>query len=403
MALAALISAAREAEEGGLIATIPLAGRALVERQARLAARAGARHIVILVERLPAALTAAIDRLRRDGIGVEVARGVGDAADHIHPDERLLLFADGAIADDALLARLARSTVPALLVAGDDPDTRHWERIDATQRWAGLALLDGATLRNTAARLGDWDLQATLLRQAASAGARRIGIADGADTGPAPLAALISEQDDAVRFGARLAAAADADPAAGWPARFLFPPLARGVVPLLAPRRIEPLWLRLAAALLTLLMLPAITTGWWRAALALAILAAPLDAIGARLAAVRLLPDRIGAHAARIRLGALGVAAPLLGWRLLAAGGGWGCLLLGAAIVAVMAGLAPLRAIAARGGVVPKPWLADADALCWLLVPFAAAVQWRLGLGALALYALVSLYGAERAILRAKA
>ena len=82
-----------------LRATLPLAGATLVEHQARLAASVGAGPIIILVERLPAALTAAVDRLRRDGLRVEIARGLADAVDRIHPDEALLLFADGCVAD----------------------------------------------------------------------------------------------------------------------------------------------------------------------------------------------------------------------------------------------------------------------------------------------------------------
>src|ERR1700756_2827225 len=43
VALAALIAAVREAEDGsGLVGTLPVAGRTLIERQARLAARVGA-------------------------------------------------------------------------------------------------------------------------------------------------------------------------------------------------------------------------------------------------------------------------------------------------------------------------------------------------------------------------
>jgi hypothetical protein len=58
MALAALISATREAREPGvaLRATFWLAGRTLIERQARLAVTAGASQIIILVESFPAEL-----------------------------------------------------------------------------------------------------------------------------------------------------------------------------------------------------------------------------------------------------------------------------------------------------------------------------------------------------------
>ncbi|MGN6123526.1 MAG: hypothetical protein ACTHOJ_11295, partial [Sphingomonas oligoaromativorans] len=69
MALAALIAAVREAEDGsGLVGTLSVAGRTLVERQARRAAPAGACQVVLLIERLPAGRTGASDRGRRDNI-----------------------------------------------------------------------------------------------------------------------------------------------------------------------------------------------------------------------------------------------------------------------------------------------------------------------------------------------
>ena len=124
MALAALIAAVREAEDGsGLVGTLPVAGRTLIERQARLAARAGASHVVLLVERLPAGLTGAIDRLRRDGITIDVARSAGDAADRFHPDERVLVFADGALAGNGAIDRLVTGPAPALLTIGESGPT----------------------------------------------------------------------------------------------------------------------------------------------------------------------------------------------------------------------------------------------------------------------------------------
>ena len=398
MALAALISATRESEDGsGLAATLPVAGRALIERQARLAARAGARHIVLLVERLPAALTAAVDRLRRGGIRVEVARSVADAADHIHPEERVLLFADGAMAEEQLVNRLAAAEAPALLVADDGGTTRHWERLDAAQRWAGLALIDGATLRLTAGRLGEWDLPATLVRQAVSAGARRIGLADGADTGPVPLAMLVLARADAEAVDARMLAPPKQVPGGiGWPARYLYPPLARLLVPWLAVRSIEPSALRIVGLLLTVAALAAVVSDWWRTALGLVIVAGPLEGVALALATVRLQGasalDRWGLG----RQALLALAVLLLGWRLTAAGAGWGAMLLAAMLAATMAALAFARRIAVGLRAIVAPWLIDADAVALVLLPFAVLHLWTAGLGATLLYAFASLLVLER-------
>ncbi len=86
MALAALIAAYHESgEPGHLRATLPLAGRTVIERQARLAAAAGADPVIIFVERMPAALTAAIERLRRDRVPVKIVRNAEEAAEAVDP------------------------------------------------------------------------------------------------------------------------------------------------------------------------------------------------------------------------------------------------------------------------------------------------------------------------------
>src|SRR5206468_11427131 len=103
MTLAALIAAYHESDEpgGGLRATLPLAGRTLVERQVRVAAAAGASPVVVAVERVPPELTAAIDRLRAEGVKLIVARSAAEAAEAVHPQDRLLLLGDGLIAAES--------------------------------------------------------------------------------------------------------------------------------------------------------------------------------------------------------------------------------------------------------------------------------------------------------------
>ncbi len=143
MALAALIAAYHESGElGHLRATLPLAGRTVIERQARLAAGAGADPVIIFVERLPAALTAAIERLRRDRVPVLVVRTAEEAADAVDPFDRLLLVADGAVVPTSQHDRLAGVDGIAVLTVPDAGFGELYERSDAASRWAGLAAID---------------------------------------------------------------------------------------------------------------------------------------------------------------------------------------------------------------------------------------------------------------------
>src|SRR3546814_8517750 len=74
---------------------LPLAGWTVVERQARLAARAGAEHLVICADRASPELNSALARLRGEGINPEIARHVAEAGDLIQPDCVVVEFAEG--------------------------------------------------------------------------------------------------------------------------------------------------------------------------------------------------------------------------------------------------------------------------------------------------------------------
>lgn len=398
MALAALIAAVREAEDGsGLVGILPVAGRTLIERQARLAAHAGAEHVVLLIERLPAGLTGAIDRLRRDGITIDVARSAGDAADRFHPDERVLVFADGAVAGSGAIARLLGGPAPALLTLGEAGPAGPFERIDAGARWAGLVLVSGDMLRKTVAMLGDWDLHSTLLRRAVGASARRVDIADGAGLGEAFPAMLVRS-----RAGARSATEAsfvvDRD-GEGWPARFLYGPLARIAAGAVLDRPLESRWLRWGAVGAAVLAVPALGKGWLAIALALLVGGALLDSTGRLLAALRLSP---ASAEDRIAMGRAGVmAAGLLAFAWHRTEGTATPLVLGIGTMLAMAAMARERlALRLLGqGAQPPGWAADADALALLFIPFALAQQTLPGLGALACYAALSFAAIQHRLL----
>src|SRR5678815_1552026 len=161
----ALVGAYQEDDSGGLRALIPLAGRTLLEYQVRCAAAAAAAPIVVVVERVPQALQDAFERLRLDGIGVFPVSDVHEAVSRFEAGAMILLIGDAIAPPADLIARLAEEPEPAVATVPDDETHEAFERIDAETRWAGVALVDARTLGSTAAMLGDWDLQSTLLRR----------------------------------------------------------------------------------------------------------------------------------------------------------------------------------------------------------------------------------------------
>jgi hypothetical protein len=252
--LASLIIASEDADQVAVAACTPVAGMTLLEYQVRQARAAGAGHIVVLAARMPQAMMAALDRLARDKIAPDVARSARDAADRVHPDENLLVMADGVFAAPALIQSIATAREPRLLtrdpVGGDA-----FERIDGSAHWAGLALLDGAMLRETASLLGDWALGPTLLRIAV----QRTVARDHLDADGAASVLHLSSPAQANAANQILASAHGAG--GGWADR-LYGPLGRMLLPrfmgqagLIEPLGLVPLFM-LACALV------AGVTGW---------------------------------------------------------------------------------------------------------------------------------------------
>lgn len=391
MPLAALIAAQDQTDIGdGLRATLPLAGRTLIEHQAGLAIAAGAAHIVVLVERVPAVLAQAVDRLRRQGARIEIARSVADAIDRFHPSEKILLVADGAVAAQGAVDALAGTEEgSALLALPDDQDHAAFERIDAAERWAGYALLDKALLEATARMLGDWDLTSTLLRRLVQDDAARISALD--PSGERPLPPPVLAIGPAAIGTIEVGLLRRADPGEGnWVELYLHRLVAGPLIGPLIARQIDQ---RLVAGVAVgIAWFAALLAGFklfWGAALLLPLAAATASA-ARRMARIW---GGVAEPTALVALArhAAALAALLLLARLLVDEGGWGWWLVAALLPAALAGAGALETIVAAIRPSPSPrWLASADALVWLAPAVAVLGGWRWMLAALTAYAVLS-------------
>jgi hypothetical protein len=305
----------------GLAAMLPVVGQTLLEYQVRLARGCGGGHIVVLVEQLPAAMVEVFDRMRSDGIDVDVARDAHDAADRIHPDETVLLFTPGLIARKSLVDELVICTEPTLVTLPDQPDHIEFERIDAADRWAGLALLSGQTVRETAAMLGDWSISSTLMRNALQAGANRarretrdgLAIVTNKAEADAMSAQLVrdSQNDDHSFFSDSISQPL---------ARLAAPHLLRFAVPIDLIVVMPPI---LVGAALLLAM-----TGWFATGFVLLLLASLGQAIAAMLLSAAVRSSRLVDFLSRAKPWAFYAMLAAFGWTLSVSLGDWTALLL---------------------------------------------------------------------------
>ena len=385
MALGALIGAYQEDDAGGLRALLPLAGHTLFEYQARCAAAAGAAPIVVVVERISPALKAAIERLRAEQVLVTAVSDGAEAASRFEAGSDVLLIADGVAADMNDLSRVAGAEGPLILTVPDDEDHAGFERIDSERRWAGVARIDANLLGATAAMLGDWDLQSTLLRRAIQAGVPLAAAASGAGAGPL----LAEDEASLANFGRRLLVASRGA-RDDWVAKYVLPLVEEAATERLMETSVRPQWLAAGAVALTLTAALAFTRGWLWPALGLLVLSLPFDLVARRLAILRLRPLPTHVLSLSLLWPAAGLALAALGWFVSRHdGGSWG------AIFAALTAAAFAEAGRVERGSLQfgaGPWLFSRRAAIVAALPFALVSAWTLYLALLALYAAVSFF-----------
>ena len=383
MALGALIGAYHEDDAGGLRALLPLAGRTLIEYQARCLAAVGATPLIVLVERIPPALNEAFERLRGEGIAVVAVSDGKEAASRFEAGSELILLADGIAPDMGDLERLLEDDA-AIVTVPDDEEHAPFERIDGAHRWAGLARVDANLLGATAAMLGDWDLQSTLLRRAVQAGARLVPSTTGEGRGPF----LARDEASLTAFERRLLVASRTarDDAVS---RYLLPMVEEVATEKLMETRVRPAWLVKLALIMTVGAAFCFTRGWHWGALALLILSTPLDLVAQRLAMLRLKPLSPSMLSRRLLWPAAGLALLALGWFEARHGSGWGAVM--AALGAI--GFAEAGRIERAGRTAPAAeWHFSARTAIWLALPFAIGGWWSAYLGLVSFYAAASFF-----------
>ena len=387
MAVGALIGAYQEDDSGALRALLPLAGRTLLEYQVRCAAAAGTAPIVVIVERVPQALQDAFERLRLDSIGVVAVSDINEAISRFEAGASILMIADGVAPPVELVTRMAELAEPAVAVVPDDEQHQAYERIDGGSRWGGVAMVDANLLGSTAAMLGDWDLQSTLLRRAIQEGAIRI---QAADAGGEP---LLAENAGQLADFQRMLINASRGARNDFASRYLLAPLEDFATERLMETPVRPLWLIWAALALTLGAAFCFSRGWLGAGLVLVLLSTPLDLISGRLASLRMKPLPSKMLSRMALWPAAGIALLAIGVWEMRHGTGWGALVTAAAACSFAeAGRIEKMSMPPGGDL----WLFSRRNAAVLAIPFALGGVWTAYLVAMLLYAAISFFIVQR-------
>ena len=387
MAVGALIGAYQEDDSGALRALLPLAGRTLLEYQVRCAAAAGAAPIVVVVERVPQMLQDAFERLRLDSIGVFAVSEINEAISRFEAGSSIILIGDGVAPPVELVTSIAEQAEPAVAVVPDDEQHEAYERIDAGSRWAGVAMVDANLLGSTAAMLGDWDLQSTLLRRTIQEGAVRIKTAE---VGGEPL--LVENADQLADFQ-RVLIQASRGARTDFASRYLLAPIEDLATEQLMETPVRPIWLVWTALALTLGGAFCFSRGWLGAGLVLLLLSTPLDLIAARLASLRLKPLPAKMLSRSALWPAAGLAVLAIGWWEMRNAPGWGAMVAAAAACGFAEAMRIEKATMPPGG---DLWLFSRRNAIALAIPFAIGGAWTAYLLGLLAYAAISFFIVQR-------
>jgi hypothetical protein len=289
-----------------------------------------------------------------------------------------------AIAPPAeLLVSLMEEEEPVIITVLDDEEHQQFERIDAVSRWSGVALADAQTLGATAAMLGDWDLQSTLLRRMLQSGARLVPI----ETGAAET--VLAENENDLAGLERQLIVASRGARTDWVSRYMLPLIEESATEALLKSTVAPPRLIEAALGLTLLAAGAFFEGWLWSALGLLLVSTPLDLIARRLAALRLQPLPPRSRTLQLLWPAAGTALLGLSWWLARHGGGWGAFYAAAACIAFAEAARIERVIPEIPGEI---WLFSRRNAIFAIIPFAFAGAWTAAIVFLSLYAGASFF-----------
>ena len=381
MSLAALLIAT-ESPEPRILGTDPL------QFQLRRARAAGVAHAVIYSERVTSPLLATVDRLRREGLSVDIARNVVDAAEFIHPDEGVMMIASDLIVSPERLTMLAESTEPVLLCVRDEAANDHFELIDPTARWTGFARIDGGLLRRTAAMVGDWDLGSTLMRRAVQEGAARMTLT--ADEARGHLIDL--RGTTAAQRAGRQLVATTAVENGGWAHHWLVAPAARLLARVVGDLGVEAQWVTLAGFAFFGLATACAMAGWIVASLLILLFGQMCDVAGGIGALAGAGTPKWEKWRFPVRAAAAIIVVAAMGTTLTLRTAQWGCIVLAAVVI----GATWLASSFSRDDIGFSRWRSDppGHAVIGVLGFALGSPVWALA--ASALHASVSLFWALR-------
>ena len=164
----ALLSAASTTQggENSSVALTMVGGEPLLAHQMAVLRHVGIDKFLVEVDNVPGVLLALADKIRKQGCSVEFVRSVDDLQKQIRANDQLLVQAEGLFAAPEFLTSVLEGPGAFIATVDGRDENDAFERMDLNTRWAGLAVLNAATVASLEQLPEGWNISSSLLRQA---------------------------------------------------------------------------------------------------------------------------------------------------------------------------------------------------------------------------------------------
>lgn len=150
----------------------PLFGQPMIHHMIKSLQRIGITQFCIGVDSVPGALLSYRDDIAKQGVDLRFVREPNAMAVLFGADTRALVLRADTIWDIGLIGRALQDGGPLVATVEERAENHIFERIDLNNRWAGLAVLELASLEALTQLPDGWDMASALLRQALQDGVK---------------------------------------------------------------------------------------------------------------------------------------------------------------------------------------------------------------------------------------
>jgi hypothetical protein len=163
--LVALLCVADNGQDAPLALT-PVYGQPFLHHVVKILENIGISRFFVAVDAVPGALLNYCDQARQKGVDIVCIRSPAELAPGLSDSARIVALTVDTVWHPEILQDALEQHRPLIATVEEHSENRDFERIDLSNRWAGLLILERRNLATLVELPDGWDVGSALLRQA---------------------------------------------------------------------------------------------------------------------------------------------------------------------------------------------------------------------------------------------